>query len=192
MENVIIHGFAPSTYTRSARMAAIEKGIAHELVSVAYGKPEHLALHPFGKMPAMTVGDTTIFETLAIMSELDDRSGNPTLFGSTPRQKADILALVSVAVDYAYRPLVHIEVTDNVPDPDQLAAADRVIYWLEARLGSQPFLAGDDLTAADLFFAPMLAYHAKQIGEDRTYEKRPGLRRWMDDLGKRASFKETA
>ncbi|WP_316355475.1 glutathione S-transferase family protein [Devosia sp.] len=192
MENVIIHGFAPSTYTRSARMAAIEKGIEHELVPVAYGKPEHFALHPFGKMPAMTVGETTTFETLAIMSELDDRSEYPTLFGTTPRQKADILTLVSVAVDYAYQPVVHIEVKDGKPDPNQLAAADRVIDWLEARLGSHPFLAGDELTAADLFFAPMLAYHANQVGEDRAYKKRPCLRRWMDGMGGRASFKETA
>jgi len=107
MENVTIHGFAPSTYTRSVRMAAIEKGIGHELVPIAYGTPEHFALHPFGKMPAMTIGDTTIFETLAIMSVLDDRSHNPTLFGTTCQEKADILMLVSVATDYAYRPVVH-------------------------------------------------------------------------------------
>lgn len=192
MEKIIIHGFAPSTYTRSTRMAAIEKGIEHELVPVAYGKPEHFALHPFGKMPAMTIGETTIFETLAIMSYLDDVSGDPTLFGATQQLKADILTMVSVAVDYAYRPVVHIEVKDGKPDADQLSAANKVIDWLEARLGSSRFLAGNDITAADLFFAPMLAYHAKQIGEDRAYNERPMLQQWMAEIGTRTSFKETA
>jgi glutathione S-transferase len=192
MEKVIIHGFAQSTYTRSARMAAVEKDIVHELVPIAYGKPEHLALHPFGKMPSMTVGKTTLFETLAIMAYLDDYSGNPTLFGSTRLQGADILSFLSVALDYAYRPLVHIEVKDGVPDPDQLAEADKVNNWLEMRIGSESFLAGNDLTAADLFFAPMLAYHATQVGPDRAYNQRPKLQRWMADMAQRASFKETA
>ncbi len=56
MTTMTLHGFAPSTYTRTCRMAALEKGVDHDLVPVAYGEPSHLALHPFGKMPAMSHG----------------------------------------------------------------------------------------------------------------------------------------
>lgn len=192
MPKITIHGFAPSTYTRSARMAAVELGFEHDLVPVAYGKPEHLALHPFGKMPVMTAGDATVFETLAIMTWLDEASTNPGLFGDDRKSRADILSLVSVAIDYAYRPVVHIAVKDGEPDAAQMADADRVLDWLETRANVGIFLIGDRVTAADLVFAPMMAYHAKQVGEDRAYQSRPGLRQWMGRMATRHSFQETA
>lgn len=192
MTRITIHGFAPSTYTRSARMAAIELGFEHDLVPVAYGKPEHLALHPFGKMPAMTIGETTVFETLAIMSWLDNESPAPGIFGADRKMRADVVTLVSVAIDYAYRPVVHITVKDGEPDPNQMAEADRVLDWLETRTRAGSFLAGDRVTAADFFFAPMIAYHANQVGEDRAYRSRPGLSQWMGRMAARRSFQETA
>lgn len=192
MSKVTIHGFAPSTYTRSARMAAVELGFEHDLVPVAYGKPEHLALHPFGKMPVMTVEDTTVFETLAIMAWLDEASESPGLFGADRKVRADVFTVASVAIDYAYRPVVHIAVRDGEPDAGQMCDADRVLDWLETRTSAGRFLVGDRVTAADLLFAPMIDYHAKQVGEDRAYRSRPGLRQWMGNVSMRRSFQETA
>lgn len=191
MPKITIHGFAPSTYTRSARMAAIELGVEHDLVPIAYGKPEHLVLHPFGKMPVMTSGETTIFETLAVMSWLDEASANPGLFGADRKVRADVFTMVSVATDYAYRPVVHVAVKEGEPDSSQMAEADRVLDWLETSPRTGDFLASDKVTAADLFFAPMIAYHAKQVGEDRAYRSRPGLRQWMGRMAARRSFRET-
>src|SRR5690606_19879293 len=136
---------------------------------VAYGKPEHLALHPFGKMPVLTDGEHKVFETLAILSWLDGAAAESRLFGTDRKTCADVLALASVAVDYAYRPVVHITVKDGEPDFDQMAEADRILDWLETRTQSGSFLTGEAITAADLIWAPMVAYHAKQVGSDRAY-----------------------
>ncbi|MEC9453951.1 MAG: glutathione S-transferase N-terminal domain-containing protein [Pseudomonadota bacterium] len=53
MSDIVIHGFPASTYTRTARLAAEEKGLAYSLVDPAIDTDAYQALHPFGKMPAM-------------------------------------------------------------------------------------------------------------------------------------------
>jgi glutathione S-transferase len=52
-------------------------------------------------------------------------------------------------------------------------------------------IASKQLSAADLFFAPMLAYHAQQFGEERAFKNRAHLKLWMASVGKRQSFLET-
>ena len=51
----IVHGPGYSTYVRSTRMTLEEKGVAYDLQEFDFmqGMPEeHLARHPFGKVPA--------------------------------------------------------------------------------------------------------------------------------------------
>lgn len=189
--SVRIHGFAPSTYTRSTRIGAYECGIGHELVPLAFGQPEHFALHPFGKMPVLEDGEITVFETLAALAYLDMRYGGDKLFGAEPREKIAVLRGCSVAIDYAYRPLVHLEVTAHQPDPDDYAIATRVLDWLDLQASANTFVAGPALSAADIVFAPMLAYHLSKLGEDRTYASRPNLQRWMAEMVDRPSFAAT-
>lgn len=191
MTKVQIHGFAPSTYTRTACMAAIEKGIDHELVPIEYGKPSHFALHPFGKMPILTQGDLRLFETLSIVTYIDEIGDNSSLFGSIAEQRARIFGAISVAIDYAYRPVVHIDTNAGVATPEDLAVAAKPLNWLEAELANAAHIVGDRLSAADLFFAPMVAYHAAQVGDDVAYADRPRIAAWMAEIAKRPSFSTT-
>ncbi len=62
MATVEILGFAPSTYTRVARMACEEKGVSYELKPLQPHSPEVLAIHPFGKIPALRHGDFELCE----------------------------------------------------------------------------------------------------------------------------------
>ena len=57
MRTPVLYGAASSVYVRAARLALAEKGVAYNLVDVdvfAPGGPpaEHMARHPFGKVPA--------------------------------------------------------------------------------------------------------------------------------------------
>ena len=185
MTGLIIHGFAPSTYTRTARMAAIELGAAHELQPVAFGKPEHFELHPFGKMPILTNGEDTVFETLAILAYLDRQFDKGKLF--PPESLVQNLATISAAVDYGYRPVVHTEAGNE----EQLAAANRFFDHLERMLEQGDYLAGKAPGAADLFVAPMLAYHVNEMGSDHVWADRPKLEAWFDAIRQRPSFVET-
>lgn len=191
MDKVQIHGIEFSTYTRTARIAAIEKDIKHDLVPIDYGQPSHLALHPFGKMPALTHGSLKLIETLAIVSYLDDLSGHPTLFGATAIEKAEILSAISVAVDYAYRPVVQIETEDGIATAQNLAKAAKPLDWLEVQLAQHTNIVGDALTAADLFFAPMLTYHAQQVGDAIAFAGRPRIKSWLARTAERGSYATT-
>jgi glutathione S-transferase len=191
VEQITLHGFAPSTYTRTARMAADEKGVSYTLAPIAYGEPEHFALHPFGKMPILTNGGMTLFETLAIVAYFDGMSGAQTLFGADLTEKAQVLSAISVAIDYAYRDVVRLDVADGGLSEGQLSATARVFDWLEARLARSRHVASERLSAADLFFAPMLAYHAKEFGGDQIYPSRARLAAWMRDVEQRPSFLNT-
>lgn len=186
MSKITIHGFAPSTYTRTARMAAIEVGADHDLAPLAFGEPEHFALHPFGKMPILTNGEDTIFETLAIVAYLDRKFGKGKLFSADTLTQN--LSTISAAIDYAYGPVVKID-KDNDED---FAAAAKVFDWLESVLERRPFLSGKAIGAADLFLAPMLAYHIAEVGSDHVWGDRPKLEAWFESIAKRDSFKNTA
>jgi glutathione S-transferase len=189
MSRITLYGFPQSTYTRTALMAAHEKGVAAELKPIAYGKPEHFALHPFGKMPAMTHDGRTIFETLAIVGYLDDCFDGPSLLPREAGPRAETLAAISVAIDYAYRPVVHLD--PDTPDPDQAERAGQALDWLERATSAGGHVAGSSLTAADLFFAPMLAYHLEKPGNGATLEKRPALAAWFSAMAARPSFEAT-
>lgn len=186
MTQIKIHGFAPSTYTRTARMAAIEVGADHDLVPLAFAQPEHFALHPFGKMPILTNGKDTVFETLAIVAYLDRKFGEGRLFPADALIQS--LSTISSAIDYAYGPVVKIDKEND----DDFAAAGKVFDWLESLLQRNPYLSGKAVGAADLFLAPMVAYHIAEVGPDHVWRDRPKLKAWFDSISKRDSFKKTA
>jgi glutathione S-transferase len=62
--SIKIYGVPPSTFTRAVRLACHEKGIDYELIPTFPGTVE--PINPFRKIPAMSHGDLTIYESSAI------------------------------------------------------------------------------------------------------------------------------
>ena len=72
----ILYGFDGSTYVRTVRTLLAEKGAEYDQVplNVLAGEPrlpEHLARHPFGKVPVLDIDGVRIRETDAICRYLD-------------------------------------------------------------------------------------------------------------------------
>ena len=72
----VLHGPRYSVYTRSVRIALIEKEIEHELEEVDFVgagamSAEQSDRHPFGMVPTLTHDGRTYFETLAIHTYLE-------------------------------------------------------------------------------------------------------------------------
>ena len=61
MATIPFPSMADSAYLWTAMHAADEKSVDYELVPLTLGSPVHLALHPFGKMPAMQHGEVVLY-----------------------------------------------------------------------------------------------------------------------------------
>ena len=91
---------------RIAVLAAEEKGLAYSLVSPAIDTDAYQALHPFGKMPAMTHGDVQLFETFAITRYFDEGFDGPALQPADKATRARMTQWVSAYVDHMYATIV--------------------------------------------------------------------------------------
>lgn len=71
-------------FSRSLRVRWLleELGLPYRLETRGFGdlrRPEHLALHPLGKVPALADGDVVLFESGAILQHLLERYGEGRL-----------------------------------------------------------------------------------------------------------------
>ena len=81
MSDPIVYGFPRSTFVNIVRLILTHKDVAysfHDLEPVM-GKREHLALHPFNRVPILRHDDFTVYETSAIASYVDEAFGGPRL-----------------------------------------------------------------------------------------------------------------
>ncbi len=203
-----LYGAAYSVYVRMARLALIEKGVAHDLVEVdvfgAGGPPaDHLARHPFGRIPAFDHDGFTLYETSAITRYVDEAFPGPALLPAGPRARARAAQIVAMLDSYGYRPLVWGLFVERVRAPAQgrapnedtiaqaLAQARTFLAALDALCGDGPWLVGPDLTLADLHAAPIFAYFTLTPDAAGLLDPHPRLRAWWQAMVARPSLDAT-
>ena len=151
-------------------MLALEvKGLAYRQRSLHNTKgehksPEYLKINPRGQVPTLIDGDVTVRETLAVLAYLDATTPEPPLFGKAPRETARIWQAISECDGNLRQPVVNIsrplfrgkgeEFAAQITDAAAIVREE--LGLLEARLSSDPWLAGGDLSAADLVTFPVL------------------------------------
>lgn len=131
MTDIIIHGSPFSTYTRTARMAAEEKGVSYDLQDIEFGSDALKALHPFAKIPVMCHGEATIYETAAIVSYIDGVFDGPSLKPDDAADEARMWQWVSAINDYIDQTMIRgyvlsyviPQMSGNAPDQDKISAA---------------------------------------------------------------------
>jgi glutathione S-transferase len=76
MSDPIVFGFPYSTFVHIVRLILTHKGAAYTFrdLETEMGKPTHLALHPFNRVPVLKHDDFTVYETSAIATYIDRRS----------------------------------------------------------------------------------------------------------------------
>jgi glutathione S-transferase len=187
---VRIHGYPISTWTRTARMVCVEKGIAYELVPVAYGTDAHGELHPFRKMPILEVDGLLVVESLAVTGYLDEAFAGPKLQPEDVVARARMRTWMGVCADYLWRDVVRGLPRDTPPSEEQLAAA-RTTFERARSLGIEgPFLLGDAPTLADLYLAPQVANCREKAPE--VLDGLEDLTAWWEVMSRRPSLVETA
>lgn len=201
--SVALFGDPRSTYTRTARMGLAEKAVKYRLEQTAPRTPQILALHPFGRIPALRDGDLVLFETSAILRYVDESFDGPPLLPWTIRDRARCEQWVSAINAYCYDTMIRRYVlqyifprgADGKPDraaidgalkeiPEQLAIFDRAY-------GERDYLVGSGPCLADLFLAPILAYVEAMPEGSQLLAAVPNVKRAQAVMRARPSFRET-
>ena len=131
--------------------------------------PEFLAINPRGQVPVLTDGDpkdggVAVRETAAILAYLDAQHPAPPLFGASPRETASIWQCIGECDGHLRGPVG--DITRPIFRGKGETFADQIVRaagpareelgLLDTRLESQPCLAGDSISAADLVVYPVL------------------------------------
>ena len=207
MADPILYGPAYSTYSRSARLALEEKGVAYTFQEVDFlgaGMPtEQLARHPFGKVPAFEHDGFRLYEACAIMRYVDEAFDGPKLQPDDAKARARMTQIISIIDSYTYGPVIIQLVMQRLVTPMLGGTADeeaiegalpevrRCTTALEELLGDQLYMAGAALSLADLHLIPNFHYFAMTPESGPILEDKPGLRRWWKSVSSRESVTRT-
>ncbi|MDL2405166.1 glutathione S-transferase family protein [Rhizobium calliandrae] len=208
MKKPCLFGADYSVYVRIARLTLLEKGVDHQRMPVdifADGGPSasYLGRHPFGRIPAFEHDDFRLYETAAITRYVDEAFDGPRLQPLTPRQRARMNQIVSIADAYLYPHLVWGVYVERVSKPAKGVAADeeRIAASLSKAaislaalcelIDGTQWLCGPDLTLADLYVAPMFDYFRKAPEGRKMIAHHSKLVSWWSRIAARPSVEMT-
>ena len=196
MATIKIHGLPPSTFTRTVRLACHEKGIAYEMVDAMPNTID--PLNPFRKIPAITHGDVTLYESIAILRYFERVFPGPKLWpddvmaAAACDQWASAVSdsLVNAALRYMAARFGFLPVPAEMAQK-YLDKTAELIPIFDRQLGKHRFLAGDALTAADLYLYPLYAYFPDIAETKAIADKAPNINRWAREMAARPSVQAT-
>ncbi len=203
MADVKVYGFPQSTYVRTARLALEEKGVSYDLLPIDPGSEDHLKLHPHGKMPAFSHDDFYLYETSAIARYVDETFDGPQLQPIDVRERGLMNQWASAIMDYYYPDMIKAFILERVlaptrgrePDEERIAEAmpriERQVEIVEEGLSGRDFLAGNSLSLADLFLAPIFFYVGLQPEGEKLFGGKSNIGGWKQRISARPSFQAT-
>lgn len=161
-------------------MLALEiKGVGYQLRRLDNAKreqksPEFLSISPRGHVPALIDGDDTICETLAVLSYLDAAIPAPGLFGDRALETARIWQTICSCdahlrdqVGDISRPLFRGKADESADQITEAASGVRdELSLLEEQLAASPWLASENISAADVTVYPVLMQLARAVARD--------------------------
>jgi glutathione S-transferase len=166
--------------------------------------PELLQVHPLGKSPVITEGDTAMAETAAIIEYLVDRGGGTLRPASgTPEHRrytywlhfAEGSAMPPLLISLLMRRIAKAGPFFVRPITQRIAGAvmesfvtpniERQLAFMNSELQSRPWFAGNDFSAADVQMSFPLEAAAARAGLDARY---PKLNDWLARIHARPAY----
>ena len=204
MTEFVVYGIPGSPFLRSACLGLEEKGQPYRIERLADLRGEaHRSLHPFGRMPIVDHGSFRLYETQAILRYVDALFPKPALQPTQPRAIARMNQIIGINDWYLFPQAARIIVFNRIigpallgMKPDETAIAAAVpdarlcLGELDRLLDGQPFLAGEQLTLADLMLAPQV-YYLAATPEGAAILKETALLSWLGRMNARPSMMAT-
>lgn len=200
-----VYCISGSPFSWRALLALAVKGVDYEIKLVQASEGEHkapwfLEMNPRGKVPVFKDGDTVIYESIAILTYLDAKHPRPPLFGTMPRETARVWQAVSEVESYLVPPAIStvqpilfgkLETKAEAVKEAAIQAHEE-LGGHEKTLAASNFLAGDDVSAADVVLFPFVQMLLRATAKDEAAplglgflpfdERYPGLAAWMSRI----------
>lgn len=202
MSKVQIIGVPQSTFVRTVRIAAEEKGVPYDLVPVPPQTPEVLAIHPLGKIPAMRHGVFELCESKAIATYFDRAFSGPRLIPEDAAGAACVeqwVSLMNSGFQLAFGPYVASYLfpgsADGSPDRTRIAGVldkvEQALSVIDHGAAATGCLVGESFTLADMAALPTLLYLNDLPESGAMIAARPALAAYIERHGARPSVKAT-
>ena len=207
MSEFIVHSVPGSPFGRSVLAALEEKGARYRLAPLTPGAskaPEHLARHPFGRIPVLEHDGFSLYETQAILRYLDRVLPQPALTPADPRHAARMDQVMNINDWYLFQGVCNVIAfqrivgprllgltTDEAAIEAALPRARTVFAELARLLGEQPYFAGDAVSLADLLVAPQIDFMAPTPEWSELGAINANLAAWLQRMQARPSFVAT-
>lgn len=204
MDNFTIHSIPGSPFGRAVLAAFEEKGASYLFASVMPGtlrQPEHLARHPFGRLPVIDHGAFRLYETQAILRYIDRILPQPALTPSNLQAAARMDQLMNINDWYLFQGVGNVIGFQRVigprfmglnPDESAIAAAvpkaQAVFDELSRQLGDKHYFVGDSVSLADLLLAPQLDFLRATPEWVPLTAKNTNLCEWLSRMNERPSM----
>jgi glutathione S-transferase len=204
---ITVYSIPGSPFGRAVLATIAEKSAPFRFVAVAppaHKGPEHLARHPFGRVPAIDDDGFKLYETQAITRYVDATYGTPR--GLTPRDpktEARMNQVIGVIDWYFFAPNSAMTLGFNrivapalgIPVNEEAVAASlpatrQCIEILAGFLVQSSWIAGDAFSLADIHAGTQLDLLA---GAPEAAEMLKGtpIPAWLERLAARPSFAST-
>ncbi|UVO29701.1 glutathione S-transferase family protein [Bradyrhizobium arachidis] len=197
MSEIIVYGFPRSTFVNIVRLVLTHKDVAYTFQDLepVMGKAEHLALHPFNRVPILRHDDFIVYETSAIVSYIDEAFEGARLTPRDPRARARMNQWIGIVNSYVYPYMIHHVTHERLVFPELGIASDEKVVAhalpkvettlkvIERELAhGQDYLVGSELTIADFFLLPStFAFSLTEEGKSM-YPKYPAFCRWRERM----------
>ena len=203
---ITVYNIPGSPYGRAVLAACIETGAPYRLAALGPGQsksPEHLARHPFGRVPAIDDDGFPLYETQAILRYLDAKQGQGKLTPADPKARARMDQVMGVIDWYFFadggaKTLVFLRAVapkfgmpvDEGAITASIPKATHAVKVLEGFVANTPFMAGDAFSLADIHAGTQLEMFAG-TPEGAEILKGSPILPWLARLAARPSFAAT-
>jgi glutathione S-transferase len=197
MSDPIVFGFPRSTFVQIVRLVLTHKDVSYTFrdLEPEMGKPTHLALHPFNRVPILQHGDFTLYETSAIVTYVEETFDTVALRPASRRERAHMDQWISAVNSYYYPYMIyHVSHERRVFPELGIASDEKVVAHalpkidvglqvVEQELADgRDYLLGSQLTLADFYLLPSTYAFGTTPEGKRMYPKYPAFCRWRERM----------
>ena len=190
----ILISFDLCPFVQRSVITLLEKNVDFDIRYIDLAKPPQwfLDISPLGKVPALRMGDNTLFESAVINEYLDDIYP-PSMHPSDPLERAINKSWIEFGSEMLFAQYRYYTAKTKDDFYHNLDELKKKIMQLDNKLSSGPFFNGDKFSLVDTAYAPLftrLALLESLIGNDM-YKDAPKVARWAENLINRDTVKNS-